>query len=276
MGKIRVKSFGDEEQEQEEQKKKKEKREQKKTRLAGDESKRVAQNADEGIPASTQGGENEQIEPSEQAPEEKKPKPKGKVVKKFRSKSYLAAATLVDKKNKYKVAEALDLLEKLKRAKFDETVELHVNTTRTGQFGNLMLPHGTGKQTKVAIADDALIAQIETGKIDFDILLATPEMMPKLAKVARALGPRGLMPNPKNGTISKNPAEAAKEFEKGQLTVKTEGKFPVVHLTVGKVSFGKEKLADNIGAVLDLIKTTNIQAATLKSTMSPGIQIATS
>ncbi len=256
MGKIRVKSFGDEEQEQKEAQKKQEKREQKK----------MAQNAAEGI-------ENVPSETSEEAPKEEKKAKKGKVVKKIRSKSYLEKATLVDKKTQYKIGEALELIEKLKRAKFDESVELHINTTRTGQFGNIMLPHGTGKVTKVAIANDALIAEIESGKINFDILLAEPAMMPKLARVARVLGPKGLMPNPKNGTISPNPEKAAKEFEKGQVSVKTEAKFPIVHLSVGKVSFEKEKLNDNIKAVLDLIKSTNIKSATIKSTMSQGVKI---
>ncbi len=256
MGKIRVKSFGDESQEQKDQAKLKEKREQKK----------LAQNA-------TQDIESEQKEEIEEAQKKDKVKIKKSSAARKRSKSYQEAIILVDRKTKYPVSDALDLIEKIKRAKFDETVELHLNTTRTGQFGALTLPHGTGKRTKVAIATDELIAQIETGKIDFDILLAEPEMMPKLAKVARVLGPRGLMPNPKNGTISKNPAEAAKQFESGQMTLKTEGKFPIVHLTVGKVSFGKEKLNDNIKAVIDAVKATNIQAAVVKSTMSPAIKI---
>ncbi len=264
MGKVRIKSFGDEVSEQEDQKKKNVKREQKTLRQAQGEE--LAQNASEDIAT-------EQTTSEETPKAEKKMVKKVKAVEKKRSKSYIATASLVDKKNKYKIAEALDLLEKLKRSKFDETVELHINTTRTGQFGNLMLPHGTGKQVKVAIANDEIIAEIEKGKINFDILLAEPEMMTKLARVAKVLGPRGLMPNPKNGTISKNPESAAKEFEKGQLTIKTEGKFPIIHLSVGKISFGKEKLNDNIKAVIDLIKATNIQAATIKSTMSQGVKI---
>ncbi len=256
MGKVRIASFGDEEQEQKDAKKKAEKKEQKK----------MAQNASEGIA-------NEQISPEEAPKTDKKNKTKKKTVKRIRSKSYGAALTLVDRKNKYKISEALDLLEKLKRAKFDETVELHINTVKTGQFGNIMLPYGTGKQVKVAIADDDLIAEVEKGKINFDILLAEPEMMPKLARIARFLGPKGLMPNPKNGTVTKNAKEAIKQFEAGQLTIKSESKFPIVHLMVGKSSFGKEKLSKNIEAVLDLIKPSNITSATLKSTMSPGVKI---
>lgn len=283
MGKVRIKAFGNEEQEQEEQKKQKEKREQKILRQAQD--KDVAQNAAEVSP-------EEKLSEAKPAPASPAGRPGGKSVvaksrqarsgsarKKERSKNYLAKAALFDRKNKYPISEALDLLNKMKSGPtsgWDETVELHVNTARTGQFGTLMLPHGTGKKVRVAIASDALIAEIEKGKIDFDILLAEPEMMPKLARVARFLGPKGLMPNPKNGTISKNPQSAAKQFESGQLTIKTEGKFPILHLTIGKVSFGKEKLTDNIGAILEVVKTQNIKNATIKSTMSPGVKLQVS
>lgn len=270
MGKIRVKTFGDEEQEQGEQRKQKEKREQKILRQAQD--KDVAQNAAEVSP-------EEKLSEAKSAPAGKPVVAKsrearsGSARKKERSKNYLAKASLLDRKNKYSISEALDLIAQMPVSGWDETVELHVNTVRTGQFGTVMLPHGTGKRVVVAIASDALIAEIEKGKIDFDILLAEPEMMPKLARVARFLGPKGLMPNPKNGTVSKNPQSAAKQFENGQLAIKTEGKFPILHLTIGKVSFGKEKLTDNIEAILEVVKTQNIKNATLKSTMSPGVKI---
>ena len=275
MGKVRIKTFGDQEQEQQEQKKQKAKREQKTLRQAQDKNQAQDEDADQSA--------------AEVSPEEKleaKSAPAGKPVvaksrearsgstrKKERSKNYLAKATLLDRKNKYSISEALDLIAQMPASGWDETVELHLNTAMTGQFGTLMLPHGTGKRVVVAIANDTLIAEIEKGKIDFDILLAEPEMMPKLARVARVLGPKGLMPNPKNGTISKNPETAAKEFEKGQMTIKTESKFPVLHLTVGKISFGKDKLEDNVEAVFHLIKPANISSAVLKSTMSPGIKL---
>lgn len=274
MGKVRVKTLGGQELEENEQKKTKQRQEKKRTvkapGLKGGE--RVA----------AVGPTEEEIEKQisqEKQPEEIKTEEKLSVVKsasgrkRVRSKSYREKLALVDKKNKYGVSDALDLIEKMPASGWDETVELHVNTVRTGQFGSVMLPHGTGKKIRVAIADEEILSEIEKGKIDFDVLLASPEMMPKLARVAKFLGPKGLMPNPKNGTISKNPKEAAKQFEAGQLTIKTEGKFPIVHLAVGKVSFGKEKLEDNIEAVLDLIKAQNIQSATLKSTMSPGVKI---
>ena len=191
-----------------------------------------------------------------------------------RSKNYLAIAKALDKSRKYSLPEALSMLEKLTRSKFDETVELHINTTETGVSGNIMLPHGTGKTVRVAIADDEVIAQVQKGKIDFDILLANPSMMPKLARVAKILGPKGLMPNPKNATLVKDPEKAAETFKKGQMNFKTETKAPIMHLTVGKISFGAKKLSENIESLIEAIKKEKIVNVTLKSTMSPGIKIS--
>ena len=137
----------------------------------------------------------------------------------------------------------------------------------------MKLPHGTGKTTKVKIVDDALLAEIESGKISFDILVATPAMMPKLAKVAKILGPRGLMPNPKAGTITEKPEEVVKKYEGGVNNFRTELKAPIIHLTVGKLSFGEEKLSQNIKSAFDAVKKENIKTAVLKSTMSPGIKL---
>jgi large subunit ribosomal protein L1 len=200
------------------------------------------------------------------------------------SKSYTKTASLVDKTKKYKLNDALVLLEQLKRAKFDETVELHLNTSEKGISGSFTLPHGTGKQTRVVIANqtedpkavEELVKTIESGKIEFDVLIATPDAMPKLARVARVLGPRGLMPNPKNGTVSPKPDEVAKQFAGGQINFKTESKFPLLHLSVGKVSFGDAKLTENIKVAVEAVKTKNIKTATLKATMSPGIKLEVS
>lgn len=190
-------------------------------------------------------------------------------------------AVNVDKNKKYRLQEAITILEKLKRAKFDETVELHINTISTGISERVTLPHGTGKKIRIEIANmgedakhvEELIKKVESGQIEFDVLIATPDSMPKLAKIARVLGPRGLMPNPKNGTISTNTAEVAKKYEGGQVNLKTEAKFPLLHLSVGKISFGDKKLTENIKAAVDAIKTKNIQTLTIKSTMSPGIKV---
>lgn len=189
------------------------------------------------------------------------------------SKNYQKLLATFEKSKEYKLTEGLSMLEKLQRSKFDETVELHINTIETGISGNLTLPHGTGKTVRVAIADDDLLAKVATGKIDFDILLAKPEMMPKLARVAKILGPKGLMPNPKNATLVKDPEKAAESFKKGQINFRTELKAPIMHLTVGKMSFGAKKLAENIQALIDVIKKEKIRNVTLKSTMSPGIKL---
>jgi large subunit ribosomal protein L1 len=194
-------------------------------------------------------------------------------LKRTRSKNYQAIAKMVDKTKKYTLSEALDLLAKLKRAKFDETVELHINTTEKGISDSVTLPHGTGKKIRVAIADEELVENVAKGKIDFEVLLAEPSIMPKLAKVAKFLGPRGLMPNPKNGTITTNPKELAKKYEGGQITLRTESKAPIMHACVGKLSFGKEKLEENIKTVIDAVKAEKIKNVTLKSTMSPGIRV---
>ncbi len=191
-----------------------------------------------------------------------------------RSKSYQASAKIVDRSKKYSLPDGLSMLEKLKRSKFDETVELHINTTETGVSGSITLPHGTGKVVRVAIATDELIEEIaKGGKINFDILLAAPVMMPKLARVAKILGPRGLMPNPKNATLVKDPEKAAENFKKGQMNFKTEAKAPIMHLSVGKMSFGAKKLSENIQTLLNAIKREKIRNITLKSTMSPGIKL---
>ncbi|MBI2431145.1 MAG: hypothetical protein HYV39_03965, partial [Candidatus Levybacteria bacterium] len=193
MGKIRVRTLGDEEQEKEQKKESKKKQE----------AKKVAKTS----------------EPvKEEAVKEKKQKKTEK--KRARSKSYQTVAKIIEKGKTYPLSEALKLLEQLKRAKFDETVELHINAAEN-LSGSFTLPHGSGKKTRVVVADDKLIAQVEKGQIDFDVLLATPSMMPKLAKVAKFLGPRGLMPNPKSGTIVENPESAVKKFQSGLINYKT-------------------------------------------------------
>jgi large subunit ribosomal protein L1 len=281
MGKIRVKSF-----EEEGEDKKLNKKEQARAEAikAAEAAKLAASTRVEREAAAAAEARGE--EPSEtQAEVAPKKKVVAKQDKKHKhSKSYTKVSSLVDKNKKYKLNEALELLEKLKRAKFDESVELHFNTHDKGISGNFTLPHGTGKQTRVAIANqtedpkavEELVKNIEAGQIDFDVLIATPDAMPKLARVARVLGPRGLMPNPKNGTVTTKPSEAAKVFEGGQMNFKTESKFPLLHLTVGKVSFGEKKLADNIKVVVEAVKTRNIKAATIKATMSPGLKLEVS
>lgn len=292
MGKIRVKTLGDESLE-EEQKKEAHKRKEAKSasrrtvKIPGmkggervvavgpseEELEKLATTASDAAIAEDKNSEKQRLQDSAKTVVAKKPQKKA--APRARSRRYQSVAAMVDKKKQYKLSEALELLPKLKLAKFDETVELHINTTEPGLSGQLNLPHGTGKKTRVAIADDKLIADVEKGKIEFDVLLAVPQMMPKLAKVAKVLGPKGLMPNPKNGTITANPEEEAKKYEGGQMRYKTESKLPVMHLTVGKLSFGEKKLAENIKAIFAAVQAAKIKNATLKSTMSPGIKLDT-
>lgn len=278
MGKIRVKTFGDEELEQkakEKTQRKKEARLQKLEHSDSGQTKKAEKKTDEKPETEEEKIEQVAQKPREEVKEEKKTKKEKfqKKQKSYRSTGYFSLLEHVDRKKEYPVLEALGLLSKLQRGKFDETVELHINTLTSGISGNVTLPNGTGKKTKVVIASDALIAEIEKGIVNFDVLVAEPQMMAKLAKVARILGPRGLMPNPKNGTIADKPEQLVKKYESGQISFKTENKSPILHLTVGKMSFGAKKLEENIETLIKVVKKTNIMNITLKSTMSPGIKL---
>ena len=180
---------------------------------------------------------------------------------------------MVANKTSYPLTSGIELLRKFKKSSFDETVELHINVVEKGVSGQVSLPHGTGKKLNIKIADDALIAEVEKGKIDFDILVATPDMMPKLAKVARVLGPKGLMPNPKAGTISQKPEEVVEKLSAGQVSYKTEAANPLIHMSVGKLSFEDKQLQENINKVISAIGPAKISKVTLKSTMSPAVVI---
>ncbi|MBI2049551.1 50S ribosomal protein L1 [Candidatus Roizmanbacteria bacterium] len=277
MGKIRVRTLGEEDIEAKQKKELKTKREQKK--LAKVPGLKGGQRVVTVGPTEEELAKLSESDAAREISLDKKPatgetqKKQKRKKERTRSKSYKTVAKMLDRAKKYSLADALELLEKLKRSKFDETVEIHVNTIETGISGSTVLPHGTGKVFRVAIADDAILSEVQNGKINFDILLAAPDFMPKLARVAKFLGPRGLMPNPKNGTLTKDPEKLAQSFKKGQINFKTEAKTPIIHLSVGKISFGQKKLSENIEKVLEAIKKEKIQKAILKSTMSPGIKL---
>ncbi len=196
---------------------------------------------------------------------------------KVRSNNYKAAVMKVEPKKLYPIDEAVVLLRTITLTKFDGSIELHINTTEKGLRGTLTLPHGTGKQVRVTIANaetiDKIIESVEKGKIDFDALVAHPSIMARLAKVARFLGPKGLMPNPKNGTISPTPEKVADKLKGGEITWKTEPEFPIIHQVIGKMSFKDKQIEDNFKAFVKSVGDTKIQAITLKSTMSPGIKV---
>lgn len=294
MGKIRVKTIGDdnaEKKQKEEARKRKEARkveasEEQRGEDPGAESRRTPP-VTQGEPEPSDAGKSESKDtaaiPEQKTEEPKKSKYATKQSASRRSEKYKNAQSQIDKAKLYTLKEALTILPKIKLSSFDETVELHVNTIETGVSGSLTLPHGTGKTVRIAIANqttdpagvDELVKTIESGKITFDVLIATPDAMPKLARVAKFLGPRGLMPNPKAGTVTPKPEDVAKKFESGQINFKTEAKFPIIHVAVGKLSFGDDKLTENIKAVLAGIQTKRVKNVTLKSTMSPGIKLNT-
>ena len=134
------------------------------------------------------------------------------------------------------------------------------------------MPHSTGKSIKVAIVSDALLEKIAAGEIDFDALVTTPQFMPKLAKHARVLGPKGLMPNPKNGTVTAKPKEKKAELEKGSFDLKTQKKEPAIHVNIGKVSMDDKKLVENISYLLEKLNEKIVQAS-ISATMSPSVKL---
>lgn len=204
---------------------------------------------------------------------EKKEKKEVKVESKVRGKKYQKVAKMADKNKIYKLEEAVKLVKEMKTAKFDETVELHLNVDETGLKGEVTLPHSTGKTVRVAVVDDKLLEKLEAGKIDFDILVTHPSFMPKLAKFAKVLGPKGLMPNPKAGTISPKPEELVKKFSGGTMRWKTEPKFPLVHQMIGKSSDEDKNLVENAQSFMDAVGMKHILKAFIKSTMSPSLKI---
>lgn len=219
-------------------------------------------------------------------------------------KNYRDALKLVDRMQHYTVAEAIDLAQKTSKVKFDASVELHINLGVDPRQADQMvrstvtLPAGTGKKVRVAVlagadkheaakkagadivSDDSLLADIEKGKLNFDILIATPDMMPKLGKLAKVLGPRGLMPNPKSGTVTANVAGATQQAKAGRVEFRID-KQALLHIAIGKVSFKPADLENNFKAALDAVlkskpsatKGTYIQAVSLTTTMGPGIKL---
>jgi len=282
MGKIKVATLGSEE-EQKMRDQRKVKRDEKKKREAarvhisgmkgGERIKSVG--SDEDIDKLAKIAQEVEKDQSEglvgAAKKDEKPK-KSRI--RIRSKRYKEALVKVDPTKTYSFSDALKLLRDISLTKFDPSVELHINTKEKGLRGMVAYPHGTGREVRVAIADESMIPDIEKGILNFDILIAHPQLMPKLAKVARILGPKGLMPNPKNGTMSPDPEKAAAKFKKGEVAWKTESDFPIIHQVIGKLSFKDKQLEENYEALVKSISREKLVSLTLKSTMSPGIKIA--
>ena len=219
-------------------------------------------------------------------------------------KKYVESAKLVDGSALYDVAEALDLSIQTGKAKFDETVEVHVRLGVDGRHadqqvrGAVVLPNGTGKTVralvfakgdKVQAALDAgadfagaeeLVAKIQGGWMDFDVVIASPDMMGVVGRLGKVLGPHGLMPNPKAGTVTPDVAKAVKEVKAGKIEYRLD-KTNIIHCPIGKVSFGTEKLTENFNALIGAIikakpaaaKGQYIRSCVTASTMGPGVKI---
>ena len=219
-------------------------------------------------------------------------------------KKYTDNAKLIDRSNLYEVSEALDLAVKTGKAKFDETVEVHVRLGVDSRHadqqvrGAAVLPHGTGKKVRVLVfakadkqqaATDAgadyvgaeeLVAKIQGGWMDFDVVIASPDMMGVVGRLGKVLGPRGLMPNPKAGTVTPDVAKAVTEAKAGKIEYRLD-KTNIIHCPIGKVSFGAEKLQENFDTLLGAIvkakpaaaKGQYIRSCVVASTMGPGIKI---
>ena len=221
----------------------------------------------------------------------------------FRGKKYKKIAEAIDRAKAYGLKEAIEILKK-SELKFDQTVEVHFNLgvdpKHSDQVvrGTVVLPHGTGRQVRVLVfckdnnlevaknagADYAggadLVQKIQEGWLDFDAVVATPDMMPVMSKVARVLGPRGMMPSPKAGTVTVNVAQTVKELKAGKISYRVD-KGANVHAPVGKLSFTVDQLAENTQSVIDSVvknkpqssKGTYIKSLTLTATMAPGIKL---
>jgi large subunit ribosomal protein L1 len=224
-----------------------------------------------------------------------------------KGKRYVESAKLVDRTNLYDVEEAVSLLKKAASAKFDETVECHIRLGVDGRHadqqvrGAVVLPHGTGKQVRVLVfAKDAKVAEAQEAgaeyvggmelveKIqkenwfDFDVVVATPDMMGPVGRLGRILGPKGLMPNPKAGTVTMDVAKAVKDIKAGKIEYRLD-KTNIIHCPVGKASFTEDQLKDNfqtlIGAIIKAkpaaAKGQYLRSVVVSSTMGPGIKLNT-
>jgi len=190
-----------------------------------------------------------------------------------RGKKYQAAKKLTDPTKFYPLTQAITLVKKTSFAKFGGKVEAHITTYDIGSVGEIVFPHLETAAKKIVVLNDTILAEIKEGKLDFDILIATPATMPKLLPFARTLGPKGLMPNPKNGTLTDKPEEAVKRLSVAKQVIATEKKAPVIHLVVGKVDQPESELAANIEELIKVVKPSKIIKLSLCATMGPSVKV---
>jgi len=191
---------------------------------------------------------------------------------KKRSSKYSSARGKVDRARLYSLDEAVKLVRETSYSKFDGSIELHMVVKKDKLTVTTKLPFSTGKSKKIELASEATIKKLQAGKVDFDVLLARAEMMPKLVPFAKILGPKGMMPNPKNGTLIKS-EDDAKKFSADSVTVKTEKSQPVVHVVIGKVSQAAKELEENAKAVFSVIGEKQVLKASLSASMGPGVKV---
>ncbi len=189
-----------------------------------------------------------------------------------RGRKYVEARSNVDRTISYPIEQAVELVKSTSYSNFDGTVTAHINLKKEMKPFDVSMPHSTGQTLRVAIANDEVLAQLAEGVIEFDVLLTKPDMMGKLAKFARLLGPKGLMPNPKNGTVTSDPESKKASLMSGAVTVKPERKAPLMHVRLGKTSQPAAELAANLTALMTAVGQ-NATKVTLAATMSPGVKV---
>jgi len=192
---------------------------------------------------------------------------------KVRGKKYQKAKKLIDVTKYYPIAEAVKLVKQTSFSKFEGKVEAHVTVADIGNIGEINFPHLESTSKKVVILNDTILAEIKEGQINFDILIATPATMPKLLPLARVLGPKGLMPNPKNGTLTDKPEDSVKKLSAAKTVVRTEKKAPIIHILVGKVSQPEAELEANVAELIKVIKANKIKKLALCATMGPCVKV---
>jgi large subunit ribosomal protein L1 len=233
---------------------------------------------DSGVDQAEESGKESSVKDKAGEKSEKKKKAK-KGKSRVRGAKYIKALELVERNKKYDVDEALELVKKTSLTKFDGNVEVHVRLLgKSGKpeqiRGMLQYPNSTGKQVKVVILDDKTIEEItKTQKIDADIYLTTPADMPKVAKLAKILGPKGKMPSPKSGTITEDPEKTKAELSGGKTEYKTDS-YGIIHQIIGKVSMDSKALEENYKMLISVVPAEKIVSINLCATMGPGIRVS--